>query len=92
MIGLHFDPPYFSEGQMGRWQSPQAADGGVSILRDYPSVSAARRAVFPERLACQPVEGRCHLPIWLRKMERRQPVEGRCHLPIWLRKMERIGL
>ncbi len=54
MIGLHFDPLYFSKGQMGRWQPPQAADRGVPMLRNCPSVSASR----------------CHLPIWLRKMER----------------------
>jgi hypothetical protein len=33
MIATVFDPPYFAAGQMGRWQTPQAADGGVAAQR-----------------------------------------------------------
>ena len=51
---LRLDPPYFREAQMGRGTARVASGGGVWASPHYPSVSPAG----------------CHLPIWLRKMER----------------------
>src|SRR5690606_36244214 len=46
----------FCVSQMGRWQPPQAADGGASSRKTPPPRAASRLAV--------------PLPIWLRKMGR----------------------